>query len=136
MMTVRINGAIAPVGSFFQNPDDPIPAGTEFLGKYTVVRTLGIGGMGIVVAAHHVGLGELHAIKFLMPGVLGHAQAMQRFEREARAAARLRSEHIARVMDVGRIETGEPYIHGDGVPGGARFACGFTRQPITAGGRG
>lgn len=110
MMTVRIPGVIAPLATLLQNSDEPLPQGVEILGKYVVERTLGKGGMGIVVAARHQGLGELHAIKFLLPSVLAHSQAITRFEREARAAARLRSEHVARVMDVGRTPTGEPYM--------------------------
>jgi len=66
--------------------------------------------MGVVVAARHLELGELFAIKLLLPQAAEHPQAVERFLREARAAARLKGEHIAKVTDVGRLENGLPYI--------------------------
>lgn len=90
--------------------DTPARPGDILLGKYRVERVLGQGGMGIVVAARHVELGQLYAIKFLLPDVLDHDDAIERFLREARAAAQLRSEHVARVHDVGRMENGAPYM--------------------------
>ncbi len=94
----------------FVEPADPSVTGTEILGKYTVVRTLGKGGMGIVVAARHNELGGMFAIKFLLPGTHADQQATGRFLREARASSRLRGEHVVRVHDVGRMENGEPYM--------------------------
>ncbi|MEO8903019.1 MAG: protein kinase, partial [Polyangiaceae bacterium] len=79
-------------------------------GKYRIERVLGRGGMGVVVAAHHVVLDQVVAIKFLLPEALGSAEAVARFEREARAAVKIQSEHVARVTDVGRLETGAPYM--------------------------
>lgn len=80
------------------------------LGKYQIERELGRGGMGEVVAARHVELDEKVAIKFLLGQYSQHAELVGRFMREARAAARIRSEHVVRVSDVGRLETGEPYM--------------------------
>lgn len=90
--------------------DAPVAPGDVLLGKYRVERVLGKGGMGIVVAARHVDLGQLYAIKFLLPAMLGHRESLERFLREARAAARLQSEYVARVHDVGRMENGAPYM--------------------------
>ncbi len=106
------DGLSPPIGALFANPEDPIPTGTELLGKYTLERTLGKGGMGIVVAARHHDLGELYAIKFLLPNALSSPLAIERFLREARAAARLRrSEHVVPVHDVGSLpNSGEPYM--------------------------
>jgi serine/threonine protein kinase len=84
--------------------------GELLAGKYRVERVLGEGGMGVVVAARHVELDERVALKFLLPGTLGQPDAVARFLREARAAARIRSEHVARVTDVGTLETGVPYM--------------------------
>jgi hypothetical protein len=78
--------------------------------KYRVERVLGRGGMGVVVAARHLKLGERVALKFLLPEALGNLEAVARFEREARAAARIKSEHVARVSDVGTLDGGAPYI--------------------------
>ncbi|MBK9263811.1 MAG: serine/threonine protein kinase [Polyangiaceae bacterium] len=84
--------------------------GDVLLGKYRVERVLGQGGMGMVVAARHQQLGELFAIKVMLPEVLEHPEALERFLREARASARLRGEHVARVHDVGTLESGAPYM--------------------------
>jgi len=87
-----------------------VQPGEVLLGKYRVERVLGQGGMGVVVAARHVQLGELFAIKMLLPDALAHAEAVERFLREARAAAKLKGEHVARVHDVGSLENGMPYM--------------------------
>jgi eukaryotic-like serine/threonine-protein kinase len=88
----------------------PLRPGDLLVGKYRVERVLGMGGMGIVFAAQHIALGELVAIKLLLPEAAQSSEAVDRFLREARAAARLRSEHITRIMDVGTLEDGSPYI--------------------------
>jgi serine/threonine protein kinase len=87
-----------------------VRAGDVLAGKYRVDKILGAGGMGVVVAAHHIRLDEKVAIKFLLPEVLGSVEHMARFEREARAAVKIKSEHVARVTDVGTLENGAPYI--------------------------
>ena len=84
--------------------------GDVLLGKYAVERELGRGGMGFVVAARHVELGELVAIKMVLPQHATNEEIVRRFLREAKAAARIRSEHVVRVSDVGRLPSGEPYM--------------------------
>ncbi|HYQ01683.1 MAG TPA: serine/threonine-protein kinase [Polyangiaceae bacterium] len=84
--------------------------GQLLAGKYRVERVLGQGGMGVVVAAHHVALDQVVAIKFLLPEALDNEDALARFEREARAAVKIQSEHVARVTDVGRLENNAPYM--------------------------
>jgi serine/threonine-protein kinase len=84
--------------------------GDILAGKYRIDKVLGVGGMGVVVAAHHIQLDERVAIKFLLPEALGNAEAVARFAREARAAVKIKSEHVARVIDVGTLETGAPYM--------------------------
>jgi serine/threonine-protein kinase len=92
-------------------PDDlGISPGVAVGGKYRVDRVLGAGGMGVVVAAHHLQLDEAVAIKFVHPQALGNVEALARFDREARALAKIRSEHVARVLDVGRLENGTPFM--------------------------
>jgi serine/threonine-protein kinase len=88
----------------------PVSPGDILLDKYRIERILGQGGMGVVVAARHVELGELFAIKFLLPHARNHPQAVERFVREARASARLKGEHVAKVHDVGRLPDGLPYM--------------------------
>lgn len=84
--------------------------GTILLEKYRVERVLGKGGMGIVVAARHVHLGELFAIKMILPEAVEQPEALQRFLREARACAKLKGEHVARVHDIGTLPDGMPYM--------------------------
>lgn len=84
------------------------PRGTVIADKYRVEGVLGVGGMGVVVSAEHVLLRQRVALKFLL-GDVGTADA-ERFFREAHAAARIQSEHICRVMDVGILPDGIPYI--------------------------
>ncbi|MBK8257305.1 MAG: protein kinase [Polyangiaceae bacterium] len=84
--------------------------GDVLAGKYLVDRVLGIGGMGAVVAATHTQLDQRVAIKFLLPAMLGSKEVVERFQREARAAAKIKSEHVVRVSDVGTLDGGIPYI--------------------------
>jgi serine/threonine-protein kinase len=93
-----------------QQPFEPKP-GLVVAGKYRVDRIIGEGGMGIVAAATHVELDQHVAIKFLLPEAMRHEEAVERFLREAKVAARVKSEHVARVSDVGRTEPDDvPFI--------------------------
>ena len=74
--------------------------GQILAGRYRVEKVLGSGGMGVVVAARHVNLDTKVAIKFLLPAFSTNLEAVGRFAREARAASRITSEHVARVFDV------------------------------------
>jgi serine/threonine-protein kinase len=87
-----------------------VQPGDVLAGKYRVERVLGAGGMGYVVAARHLQLDQLVAMKFLRTGGVDNAEATTRFLREAKAVVKLRNEHVAKVFDVGTLETGEPYI--------------------------
>jgi eukaryotic-like serine/threonine-protein kinase len=84
--------------------------GALLAGKYRVDRVIGRGGMGVVVAATHVHLQQPVALKFLLPDLVHQPGIIERFVREARASAQLRSEHVCRVADVGTFESGAPYI--------------------------
>jgi serine/threonine-protein kinase len=95
-----------------------VKEGDVLAGKYRVDRVLGVGGMGVVVAAHHLQLDDPVAIKFLLPDTLGNKEAVARFAREARAAVKIKSEHVARVTDVGKLENGAPYMVMEYLEGG------------------
>ena len=88
----------------------PVREGELVAGKYRVGTIIGVGGMGVIVAARHEQLDQPVAIKFVRGEALGNDEAVQRFLREARAAAKLKSEHVAKVLDVGTLETGVPYM--------------------------
>jgi serine/threonine protein kinase len=92
----------APVGQ--------LKVGDTLAEKYRIERVLGRGGMGVVVAARHMHLGEQVAIKFLLPASLTSPEVVARFLLEGRAAVRIRSEHVARVLDVGALPDGAPYL--------------------------
>jgi eukaryotic-like serine/threonine-protein kinase len=66
--------------------------------------------MGAVFSARHIHLGERVAIKLLLPEMLGNVEVIERFGREARAAARIQNEHVARVLDVGMLPMGIPFM--------------------------
>jgi len=78
-------------------------------GKFEVEKLLGEGGMGYVVSARHKQLGQRVALKFMHEEVLT-AAFRSRFLREARHTVRLRSKHVARVLDVGETASGTPYM--------------------------
>jgi serine/threonine protein kinase len=88
----------------------PVPLGSIVAGRYRVERIIGVGGMGVVMAATHLQLEQPVAIKFLLPDALASSDVVARFLREARSAVRIRSEHVARVLDVGALESGAPYM--------------------------
>jgi eukaryotic-like serine/threonine-protein kinase len=88
-------------------PIQPVP-GRVLAGKYRIDEILGRGGMGVVLAVTHVTLGQRHAMKLL--GFTPDDVSVERFVREARAAATIDSENVARVHDVGTLDDGTPYM--------------------------
>jgi serine/threonine-protein kinase len=91
--------------------------------KYRLDRVLGVGGMGTVYAAHHAVLDQTVAVKILAKEFVSSREIATRFLHETRAAAKLKSEHVARVMDAGTSEGGLPFLvmeHLEGEDLGAR----------------
>jgi serine/threonine-protein kinase len=85
--------------------------GTVVAGKYRIERLIGEGGMGWVVEATHLQLDQRVALKFMRASISAqNPDAIARFLREARAAARVQGDHVARVSDVGTLESGAPYL--------------------------
>jgi eukaryotic-like serine/threonine-protein kinase len=87
-----------------------IREGDLLAGKYRVEALLGAGGMGYVVSATHEQLQQRVAVKLLVPELAEDRDAAARFLREARAAVRIQSEHVARVLDVGEHSDGAPFM--------------------------
>jgi serine/threonine-protein kinase len=108
----RAGGAATPARQRARSFADEagLREGAVLAGKYRVDRLLGAGAMGVVVAATHVLLGSTVAIKVLRPEYASRPNARGRFLREARAASRLRGEHVARVYDVGESDEGAPFM--------------------------
>jgi serine/threonine protein kinase len=88
----------------------PVREGDVIAGKYLIRRVLGAGAMGVVVAAEHMQLNRLVALKFLHSEACESESAVSRFLREGQILARVTSPHVAQVIDVGTLERGEPYI--------------------------
>jgi eukaryotic-like serine/threonine-protein kinase len=84
--------------------------GATIADKYLVEHLVGEGGLGVVVAAKHLQLDQTVAIKYLRPRALMSKGVAERFLREARLAARMRSEHVVHVYDVGTLPDGAPYM--------------------------
>src|SRR4051794_39197688 len=88
----------------------------ERLGDFRVLRVVGRGGMGVVYEAEQESLGRHVALKVLAAGALADPQQVRRFEREAKAAARLHHTNIVPVFGVGR-QDGHHYFVMQFIPG-------------------
>jgi eukaryotic-like serine/threonine-protein kinase len=94
------------------NPNSHVlpPMDTVLNGKYRLIRVLGKGGAGQVVEAEHLRLRTTVALKFMLPTVASDPDTVARFEREARAMARISSRHVVRVLDVETTTDGLPFV--------------------------
>ncbi len=89
----------------------PVPGVGEVIeGKYRVEEVVGRGGMGVVLAARHLALGQRVAIKVLSASDAAREEATARFLREGRAAAGLTSDHVVRIHDVGTLPNGAAFM--------------------------
>ncbi len=79
-------------------------------GRYRLLERVGIGGMGAVYKAEHVGMGRVVAVKLLRPELGGRAEAVERFTREAQASARVAHKNVCAVSDFGVRDDGTLYL--------------------------
>src|SRR5262245_23332225 len=84
--------------------------GDVIAAKYRLEKVAGEGGMGIVYAAEHLVLKQRVAVKVLLPDAAQSEAVVERFAREARAAAKINSEHVARVLDAGTLPNGALFL--------------------------
>src|SRR5882724_3052251 len=87
-----------------------IPLGTVLSGKYRLTRELGRGGMAAVYEAENVDIGKRVAVKVLAAELTTSTIVVERFLREARAAAAISSPFICDVYDSGKLEDGRPFL--------------------------
>ncbi len=91
-------------------PETKITVGTVLVEKYRVTREVGRGGMAAVYEAIHLALGKKVAVKVLAAELAASTTVIERFFREARAAASVKSPYIVDIYDSGRLEDGRPFI--------------------------
>ncbi|HKO93354.1 MAG TPA: serine/threonine-protein kinase, partial [Polyangiaceae bacterium] len=101
-------GQSAPQSSTF-SPED-YAVGQVLSGRFRVEHVIGVGSMGVVLAARHLELDERVAIKFIRAEMQKVPGVLSRFAREAKAAVSIKSEHVAQVFDVGTADGIGPYI--------------------------
>src|SRR5205814_4186479 len=93
-------------------------------GRYQLERRLGQGGMGIVFKGRHIFLKTLHAIKIILPDLVGNDPNLAtRFRQEAMAAAAIRHQNIISVTDFGITAESMPFL-------GMEFVQGKSLQDI------
>jgi eukaryotic-like serine/threonine-protein kinase len=106
----RGDGADAPPAEALGAKVAEFSPGRRIANKYLVEREIGQGGLGVVVKAQHEQLEQPVAIKYLKPYALSLPGIVERFVREARLAARIKSQHAVKVQDVDSLENGIPYM--------------------------
>src|SRR4051812_24309441 len=112
----------------------PSRHGTRMIAdKYRLDRLLGRGGMGAVYEGTHVDLDRRVAIKLLLPDFTADSDALERFRREARAAARLNHPNVADTYDYGVLPEGGAYIVMEMVEGQTLREYMDAAAPLTIG---
>ncbi len=108
-----------------------LEVGSVVGGKLRIERILGQGGMGVVAIAMHLQLEQRVAVKVLHDQLAADPATVERFLREARTPMRMRSEHVCRVLDVGQLEGGAPYIVMELLAGSDLHALVRARGPLS-----
>jgi hypothetical protein len=104
--------------------------GALLAGRYRLEGIVGAGGMGAVWAATHLGIGQQVALKLVFANFVRSADALQRFDREAKAAARIKSRHVPQVYDNGVLEDGTPFLAMELLQGETLFARVHQNGPV------
>jgi serine/threonine protein kinase len=90
--------------------EELMPPGSVVGERYEIGQLLAWGGMGIVYRARHLELGSEVAVKMMRRSLVNDDEAYERFVREARNNAKLKTNHVAKVFDFGRMQSGRPYL--------------------------
>lgn len=91
-------------------PGSTIHIGDLVAGKYRILGMLAIGGVGMVLEAEDVKLERVVAVKLLLPNRAQDPVIAARFEKEARSAVKLKSEHVARIIELGELDNHQPFM--------------------------
>jgi len=100
--------------------------------NYALERVIGCGGAGVVVAARHLRLGLRVALKFLRPDKPKDPEAVRRFVREGQITARIQNAHVTRMLDIGRLPDGEPFLVMEHLEGCDLAALLEARGPLAS----
>ena len=92
------------------NVDLPVKKGEIIGGKYRLEDVLGLGGTAVVMSATHQQLQQKVAVKLLLKNEKTAGVDAERLLREAQVIAQMRSPHVARVIDVGTLTNGSPFM--------------------------
>ncbi|MGD0676304.1 MAG: serine/threonine-protein kinase [Polyangiaceae bacterium] len=106
-----------------------VKPGQVFAEKYRITRILGAGAMGVVYAAQHELLHHEVAVKLMRGARAFDAGATARFLTEARNASRIQSDHVVRVLDLGLLDSGEPFLVMELLDGADLAAIAKERGP-------
>ena len=100
--------------------------------NYALERVIGCGRSGIVATARHARLGLRVALKFLRPDKPRTPEVVKRFVREGQISARIQNAHVTRVLDIGRLPGGEPFIVMEHLEGCDLAALLDARGPLAS----
>ncbi len=125
MQKIRLERRGSSVPQWFERmpsnlESDPL-IGMVLAGKYRIDREVGRGGMAAVFEARHVKLGKRVAVKVLNSELVAASGLVERFLREARAAAAIESPHICGMHDVDKLDDGRPFLVMDFLDGESLF---------------
>jgi serine/threonine-protein kinase len=104
--------------------------GAIVAGKFRLESVVGVGGMGSVWSATHLGLAQQVALKLVSANFARSSDALRRFDREAKAAAKIRSRHVPQVFDNGVLDDGTPYLAMELLHGESLFKRIHRQGPV------
>ena len=78
-----------------------LTVGRVFAGDFRVIRPLEVGGMGAIYEVEQLSTGTTRALKLMLPEIVSSPKQRERFDREARAAGRIESDHVVQVVSAG-----------------------------------